>query len=1151
MASGPPFLSLATVPPLDLTMADGTTVLQPKHHEGSYPPSSSSTTTATATTKSHLTTHDKRDTHPLFPPQSLAPATSLRKSVSVDSFAQYGRESPVLSGPRPTRGNTSSALEPPRTLVYGISSSLKKEREQQHQTTRNRRTSGNSIRNGGETSHPHDSDIERSDALGSPVERYRRTSLKPQDHAKPILRGGELPLPSRTPTLSTTSSLSSVVTAFSTNSSTLEDVPRLSSLASSQSLPRRGTVPILPVVGRTRSESLGVYNTNTGKRSTVSTNVQTLDVANVDPTVTLVVVGAQGSGKSAVIRKGLKRFALSESVACRTVSGIPGLSSPTNYIRRMGRVGQLENVVDCPLKVLEVNTSQSGPLGPKSNPIVDTVSRVDGVVICYDTSSPTSISPVEQILLDYSLMRTPILVLACKSDLARLVDSAKAHTLCKQYDVGLIEVNHEAGKERIGLAFDFLLQAVWRDRRDKRQNADVKYRNPASPRLLKHSPLWDASRSTTPTAPSPVITVNAASSDQVIGSSTNGSTSKALGASNSPAVTIILNDPKNPADAQTVVWKRGHGLPLLRPQLSVKSGGMDQVPHSTKGGTSVQEVTAEKTEPKEKDLKPTLYMTIDELLDKVLFLAVSADDPSFITHFLLTYRRFITPRSVLLAMQKRMRQLDNPSGDPMFACFAQMRICNLLETWIKDYPHDFAVRGTAGALSALIKSILSKTYLLHYGSELLPFLETLPSLRDTDVAWAVKTEDIGGDSDSESLVDVDEVIKPPEAAPTLNDVQVPPPSLAKSRPAPPRERKASLPLAKALKHVAGSVVNGYNSESAEASAKQRFKELVKLAHEVMLLDAAVVAQEITRLQTNLFLSIQPRHWLHLTFVGKNDFSESITALNSFSNQLAEWVLSLILCHDKPRNRARQIEKFVEIATKLRQLNNYSGLRAFIAGIHGSTFTSDETMETFKTKSPEQYKSLQSWEVLFRPLRSHRAYRMALRNSKGGCIPALEVHIQDLIRAHEGNTDVHTDNPAKIHWGKFNLIGKFIISTTQCQIQCLNAAEYHFPDRGDSIARIFRRPLMSEEMKKLRLPVDDDANEGFFSHRIIPQLALPQPTAPQPTLPQPTAPPAAPPQIAPIRVTPLHVSLPQVALHSSTISQIQYKELYTMRKLLFW
>ncbi len=81
---------------------------------------------------------------------------------------------------------------------------------------------------------------------------------------------------------------------------------------------------------------------------------------------------------------------------------------------------------------------------------------------------------------------------------------------------------------------------------------------------------------------------------------------------------------------------------------------------------------------------------LEELLDRLLFIAISEEglsnsgvskapahsylaDSSFIANFLLTYRRFSTPRSVLLAMQKRIRHLDNPSGDPMFACFAQMR----------------------------------------------------------------------------------------------------------------------------------------------------------------------------------------------------------------------------------------------------------------------------------------------------------------------------------------------------------------------------------------------------------------------------------------------------------------------------------------------
>jgi hypothetical protein len=95
---------------------------------------------------------------------------------------------------------------------------------------------------------------------------------------------------------------------------------------------------------------------------------------------------------------------------------------------------------------------------------------------------------------------------------------------------------------------------------------------------------------------------------------------------------------------------------------------------------------------------------------------------------------------------------------------------------------------------------------------------------------------------------------------------------------------------------------------------------------------------------------------------------------------------LILCHERPRNRARQVEKFVDIAMKLRQMNNYSALRAFVAGINNAT--DDHTMEAFKSKSPDHWKNLQSWDVLLQQTRAHRSYRLALRNSKGACIPAL-------------------------------------------------------------------------------------------------------------------------------------------------------------------
>jgi len=68
------------------------------------------------------------------------------------------------------------------------------------------------------------------------------------------------------------------------------------------------------------------------------------------------------------------------------------------------------------------------------------------------------------------------------------------------------------------------------------------------------------------------------------------------------------------------------------------------------------------------------------------------------------------------------------------------------------------------------------------------------------------------------------------------------------------------------------------------------------------------------------------------------------------------------------------------------MNNYSALRAFVAGINNAT--DDPTTEELKARSPDLAKNLRSWDVLLQQIRSHRAYRLALRNSKGGCIPAL-------------------------------------------------------------------------------------------------------------------------------------------------------------------
>ncbi len=63
-------------------------------------------------------------------------------------------------------------------------------------------------------------------------------------------------------------------------------------------------------------------------------------------------------------------------------------------------------------------------------------------------------------------------------------------------------------------------------------------------------------------------------------------------------------------------------------------------------------------------------------------------------------------------------------------------------------------------------------------------------------------------------------------------------------------------------------------------------------------------------------------------------------------------------------RAKQIERFAEVALRLRNMNNYSGLRAIVTAINQSTYPGDEVMDIFKQKT-ELHKKFLSSDILLR------------------------------------------------------------------------------------------------------------------------------------------------------------------------------------------
>ncbi len=354
----------------------------------------------------------------------------------------------------------------------------------------------------------------------------------------------------------------------------------------------------------------------------------------------------------------------------------------------------------------------------------------------------------------------------------------------------------------------------------------------------------------------------------------------------------------------------------------------------------------------------------------------------------------------------------------MCPCTLSPRICHLLEVWIQDYPHDFVVGAAADALNALIKSIVTKTHLLHYGSDLLPFLEGRP-LHDKDSAWAIKVDEPTVESDDFDDDDDDDVIPIIESTSTQTQLSEEARPTRSQLPSFSGERKSSLPLSARR--------NGTTAADQADSVKEVLKNLLITSAKLGNCEPLHVAEEITRVGKRLFLLIEvgivfnpplscrvtsglpPSHetgcttcWfperkirrpilLHGSMKYLNIWqigSFQTIMILGFPIEYGTRVVSLILCHDRPRNRAKQIEKLVEIAEKLRALNNYSALRAFVAGINSATYPGDPAIAKFQENNPKLHKHLQSWELLFNSTGSHRTYRMALRNSKGPCIPAL-------------------------------------------------------------------------------------------------------------------------------------------------------------------
>ncbi|KAL1970627.1 hypothetical protein VTN77DRAFT_4271 [Rasamsonia byssochlamydoides] len=468
-------------------------------------------------------------------------------------------------------------------------------------------------------------------------------------------------------------------------------------------------------------------------------------------------------------------------------------------------------------------------------------------------------------------------------------------------------------------------------------------------------------------------------------------------------------------------------------------------------------------------------VTFDELVDRLVALPMSKQDTKFAAIFLCLYRKFAAPSKLLNALIDRFDKTEQSSAPPLTRTSDQLRLLNVLAQWVAEYPGDFAYPKTRAKLLDFVAALEKNHIYLYAAKEISLHLEVV--VEDDDVGWPFNDGDEDGDGEKpeggETFLHASGRSSP---STLLNHLSFSDPvllnmsSLDLTEDQPEMSSRDSGTLS-GSSSAGRSVSTLTQSSSTLAALENAQREAATLEltpkhlltkvqwRQFMEIPEDDFARELTRMDWIMYSSFRPRDLVrHVSISGDKDKIKSLENVNRMIkefNHLAFFVASMILLRDKPKHRAQALEKFMNIAQKLRRQNNYNSLGAVIAGINGTPV--QRLSQTRELIPPSVQKEFMRLVILMGTQKSHFAYRLAWENSFGERIPFLPLHRRDLVSAEEGNKTFIGDNKDRINWKKFDIMGEVVLD-----IQRSQRTPYPYIQKNEEVQRLVLDTKMRDE-----------------------------------------------------------------------------------------
>ncbi|OMP85532.1 Ras guanine nucleotide exchange factor A [Diplodia seriata] len=404
--------------------------------------------------------------------------------------------------------------------------------------------------------------------------------------------------------------------------------------------------------------------------------------------------------------------------------------------------------------------------------------------------------------------------------------------------------------------------------------------------------------------------------------------------------------------------------------------------------------------------------TFEQLVDRLVSQPLSKQDTKFVSIFLALYRKFAAPSQLLEALIKRFDALEHDSSPQMVRTIAQLRHLSIMEQWLSSYPGDFAHPMTKRMVFLFVNRLASNRIFGVASKEILADLEAV--VEDDDTDWACSDKHRENALYSHSILNESMEDDLPKSATEL--------TISITRGSTNTSDTATT-TGYPERSVSTSTTATSSSQTmmnAIEQARQQAKLLVPIPrvtltktqwHLLMGESEENIARELTRIDWIMFQSIRPRDLVRHVSLNATDKKkckslENVDRMIEHFNHLAYWVTNFILLRDKPKHRALMLEKFMKVARKLRELNNYNSLGAILAGLNGTAI--HRLSATRDLLLPATAKDFMKLEILMGTQKSHFAYRLAWENSSGERIPYLPLHRRDLVSAAEGNSTFVND-----------------------------------------------------------------------------------------------------------------------------------------------